>query len=105
MYFQTNIKFLRERKQRSQEVVANELNLKRATLNNYENGYSKANIEMLPFFSKYYKMSIDTLINVDLSRLSESQLSQLEMAQDAYIKGSRLSVSASTVDSNNRENI
>lgn len=105
MFFQTNIRFLRERKELSQESTAGELGVKRSTLNNYENGYAQPKLEMLPFFSKFYRMSIDTLINVDLTRLSESQLRELETGNDSYIKGTRLRVLATTVDSHNRENI
>lgn len=105
MFFQSNIKFLRERKKVSQESIANDLGFKRTTLNNYENGYAQPKLEMLPFFSKYYRVSIDTLINVDLSRLSELQLRELESGNDSYIKGSKLRVLATTVDNNNKENI
>lgn len=105
MFFQSNIKFLRERKKVSQETIAHELGFKRTTLNNYENGYAQPKLEMLPFFSKFYKISIDTLINIDLTRLSELQLRELEAGNDAFIKGSKLRVLATTVDKNNRENI
>ena len=56
-------------------------------------------------FSKYYKVSIDTLVKIDLSKLSEFQLSELERGNDVYVTGSRLRVIATTVDSQNRENI
>lgn len=96
---------MRERKKISQESIAKELGFKRTTLNNYENGYAQPKLEMLPFFSKFYKISIDTLINIDLTRLSELQLRELEAGNDAYVKGSKLRVLATTVDNRNRENI
>jgi phage repressor protein C with HTH and peptisase S24 domain len=40
-----------------------------------------------------------------MSKLSESQLSELERGYDAYIKGSNLRVLTTTVSSDNRENI
>jgi len=105
MFFKSNIKFLRGRNKHSQEVAAGELKVTRSTLNNYENGYAEPKMEMLPFFSKFYKMSIDTLININLSRLSESQLRELEMGHDSYIKGTKLRVIATTIDSKNKENV
>ena len=50
-------------------------------------------------------MSIDTLLKIDITKLSESQLGELERGYDAYIKGSNLRVLTTTVDSGNRENI
>ncbi len=105
MFFQSNIRFLRERKELSQELTAGGLGVKRSTLNNYENGYAQPKLEMLPFFSKFYKVSIDSLINIDLSRLSDTQLREMEEGHDTYIKGTKLRVLATTVDNNNRENI
>jgi phage repressor protein C with HTH and peptisase S24 domain len=50
-------------------------------------------------------MSIDTLLKIDIPKLSESQLGELERGYDAYIKGSNLRVLATTVSSDNVENI
>jgi hypothetical protein len=44
-------------------------------------------------------------VKVDLSRLRESQLSELEKGNDVYITGSTLRILATTIDSGNRENI
>ncbi|MBN2862212.1 MAG: helix-turn-helix domain-containing protein [Bacteroidales bacterium] len=105
MYFASNIKFLRKRRGRTQDDVAVALNLKRSTLSGYENGVAQPGIESLVSFSRYFNMSIDTLLKIDMSKLSESQLSELERGYDAYIKGSNLRVLTTTVSSDNRENI
>lgn len=105
MFFQTNMQFLRKRRKISQEQVATEFGITRSTVNNYEHGYAQPSLDMLPFFSKFYKLSIDTLININLSRLSESQLGELESGHDTYVKGTKLRVLVSTIDSHNRENI
>ena len=105
MYFASNIKFLRKRRGRTQDEVAVALNLKRSTLSGYENGVAQPGIEILVSFSGYFNMSIDTLLKIDLMKLPESQLGELERGYDAYIKGSNLRVLATTVDSGNRENI
>jgi len=105
MYFTSNIKFLRKRRGRTQDDVAAALNLKRSTLSGYENGVAQPGIDILVSFSGYFNMSIDTLLKIDMTTLSESQLGELERGYDAYIKGSNLRVLTTTVNSGNRENI
>ncbi len=106
MYFNSNIKILRQRRNRTQDLVATELGISRSTLNSYENGSIKnPTLEALMGFTKYFKISIDTLVKVDMSKLSGFQLSELEKGNDVYVTGSRLRVLATTVDSQNRENI
>jgi transcriptional regulator with XRE-family HTH domain len=105
MYFASNIKFLRKRKDRTQDEVAAALNLKRSTLSGYENGVAQPSIDILVTFSGYFGISIDTILKIDLARLSGSQLGELERGYDAYIKGSNLRVLTTTVNSSNKENI
>jgi transcriptional regulator with XRE-family HTH domain len=105
MYFTSNIKFLRKRRGRTQDDVAAALNLKRSTLSGYENGVAQPGIDILISFSGYFNMSIDTLLKIDMTRLSESQLGELERGYDAYVKGSNLRVLTTTVSPENRENI
>lgn len=105
MNISSNIKFLRLRMGHTQDEVASSLNMKRSTLSGYENNVAKPNIEALIAFSKYFNISVDTLIKVDLSQLSKFHLSQLERDADVYLTGSKLRVLATTVDSNNEENV
>lgn len=105
MHFSSNIKLLRNRKGRTQDDVSSFLNMKRSTLSGYENEVAEPNFEALLIFSKYFHVSIDTLIKVDLSKLSESILSQIEQGYDAYVSGGKLRVLATTVDAGNNENI
>ncbi len=105
MYFASNIKFLRKRRGRTQDDVASALQMKRSTLSGYENGVAQPGIEALVAFSGYFNISLDTMLKIDLARLSESQLGELERGYDAYIKGSNLRVLTTTVSPDNRENI
>jgi transcriptional regulator with XRE-family HTH domain len=105
MHFSTNIKLLRKRRGRTQDEMANFLNMKRSTLSGYENGVAQPGIEALIAFSDYFNIAIDTLVKIDLSKLSESQLGEIERGYDIYITGSRIRVLATTVDKNNNENI
>jgi transcriptional regulator with XRE-family HTH domain len=105
MHFNTNIKLLRKRRGRTQDDVAFAIGMKRSTLSGYENQVAQPGLDALVEFSKYFNVAIDTLVRVDLSALSESQLSQLERGYDVYVKGSTLRVLAITVDSQNIDNI
>jgi len=104
-YFSSNIKFLRKRLLFKQEDIAQKLNMKRSTLSGYENEVSQPTIAALLTFSKYFSISIDTLLNIDLQKLSELQLRQLERGEDVFIKGGKLRVLATTINSDNSENI
>jgi transcriptional regulator with XRE-family HTH domain len=103
--FSRNIKLLRKRRRKTQDDVSQALNMKRSTLSGYENNVGQPGVESLVAISEYYGVTIDTLVKVDLSALSESQLSQLERGYDVYIKGSNLRVLATTVDNDDNENI
>ena len=73
MYFTSNIRILRKRKGRTQDEAAIALNLKRSTLSGYENGIAQPGIDVLVSFSKYFNISIDTLLKVDLHPLGSVQ--------------------------------
>lgn len=104
-YFGPNVKLLRKRRGRTQEDLAFSLNMKRPTLSGYENGVAQPGLDALVAFSRFFNVSIDTLVKTDLSGLAESQLSQLERGYDVYLTGSKLRVLATTVDNKNEENI
>ncbi|MFY8034138.1 MAG: helix-turn-helix domain-containing protein, partial [Flexibacteraceae bacterium] len=105
MFFADNIKLLRKRKGRTQDEVAVNLNMKRSTLSGYENGIAQPNMDALIAFSNFYKMSVDTLIKQDLSKVSQKQLLEMEMGNDPFITGTNLRVLATTVGADNEENI
>lgn len=105
MYFHSNIKLLRKRKNKTQDDLAAALNMKRSTLSGYENKVAEPGIGVLLQFSKYFNMAVDTLIKTDLSGLSDQQLYQLENGDDIFLKGGNLRILASTVDGSNEENI
>lgn len=105
MYFDSNIKLLRKRRNLTQDEVAEQLKMKRSTLSGYENRVAQPGLDALLLFSDYYHIAVDTLLKVELAKLSEMQLRQLESGEDVFLRGGNLRVLASTVDSENRENI
>ena len=104
-HFSSNIRLLRSRKKRTQNDLASALNLKRTTINGLENSISQPTVPQLQAYSKYFGIAIDTLINIDLNRLSESQFTDLQNGFDVFIRGTQLRVIATTVDSSNNDNI
>jgi len=106
IFFHSNIRFLRERRKMSQETLAEKLSLSRSKLNALENGHTKApQPDDYLSYSEYFKISVDSLLKVDLSRLPELKLRDLEAGNDVYMTGSNIRVLAITVDKNNKENI
>jgi transcriptional regulator with XRE-family HTH domain len=105
MFLSTNLKLLRKRKGLTQDDLAAVFAVKRPTLNNYENQVAMPPIDMLIRLSDYFKISIDSLIRVDLTSLSQFQLRELEGGNDVFIRGGKLRVLASTVGPDNEENI
>jgi transcriptional regulator with XRE-family HTH domain len=105
MFLSANIRLLRKRKNLTQDDLASILNLKRPTLNNYENQISFPPIEMLIRFSDYFNISIDTLVRINLAGLSDSQHKELDNGNDVFMRGTKLRVLTSTVGSDNEENI
>lgn len=105
-YWASNIRFLRNRKKLSQDEMAFILGISRSKLNAHENGQTRnPTVEDLISFSAHYKMSIDSLLKVDLSKLSESKLKDLESGNDVFITGGKLRILATTIDSQNNEHI
>ncbi len=104
-FFGSNIKLLRTRKGRTQNDIAAALEMKRTTVNALENSISQPTVIQLQAFSKYFGIAIDTLVNIDLYKLSESQFTDLQNGFDVFIRGSNLRVIATTVDRNNTDNI
>lgn len=105
MYFSSNLKLLRKHRGRTQDDIAFALGMKRSTYSGYENEISEPGLEALVAFSKYFGIAIDTLVKVDLSTMSELQLTQLERGYDVHLKGGNLRVLATTVNQDNDENI
>lgn len=105
MYFSNNLKLLRTRRRRSQADLADVLQIKRSSLSGYELGTAFPNYETLIRISDFFKISIDKILRIDLSRISELQLSELEKGYDIDLTGRGLRVLATTVNQENEENI
>jgi len=105
LFFHSNIRFLRERRRFSQEDISEVLDLSRNKLQALESGKTKnPSVQDLIKFSEYFKVSVDTLLKVDLSTLGELKLKELQAGNDVYMTGSQIRILAITVDKENLEN-
>lgn len=106
IFFASNIKFLRERRKMSQEALALKLNVTRVKLASLEAGNTKApQPEDYLNFSDFFKVSVDSLLKIDLAKIGELKLRELEAGNDVYIKGGNLRVLAITVDRRDIEHV
>src|SRR5690606_19506810 len=105
-FFADNLKFLRERVKMTQQELAEAFSLTRSKINALESGQTKSpNLEDLLRFADYFKISVDTLLRLQLSTLNELKLQELEAGNDAYLSGSQIRVLATTVNADNEDNI
>lgn len=92
-----NLRFLRQKEGLTQREFSERLGLKQATLGAYEEGRATPPLNCLTDVSRVYKVSLDNLINSDLSTLPEKSW---------RVSGRpRREVLAITVDAHNRENV
>jgi len=89
----------------SQEDLAQQLDLSRNKLQALESGktINPSAIDMVKF-SEYFKVSVDSLLKVDLTKLGEFKLKELQAGNDVYMTGSKIRILAITVDKYNKEN-
>ena len=66
--FSENIKYLRAQKKLSQQELAKQIFLSRVRYSKYEDGRSEAPYEVLIRISKYFKVSIDLLLTIDIRK-------------------------------------
>lgn len=105
MYFGKNIKLLRKRRKLSQDLVAQEIGVTRTSLSGYENDSVQPPLRTLMALSDFFRVPTDSLLRHDLSQVSERTLQELERGLSVDIKGKKLRVLATSVGSDNEDNI
>lgn len=90
----SNLRYLRKKDKLSQGDLADEFNIARTTMGDYERGKTEPNLEMLIKISKKFDVKIHNLILNDLS------FNELEVARNDGLR-----VLAISVDTENKENI
>ncbi|ALM50154.1 XRE family transcriptional regulator [Flavobacterium psychrophilum] len=76
--FSDNIRHLRLKKDVSQEIIAEKLAISRDSLSKYEQGKSQPPHEILIKISRYYHVSIDLLLTVDIRKVDMEGLIKLD---------------------------
>ena len=89
----------------SQEDLSAQLDLSRNKLQALESGktINPSAADMIRF-SEYFKVSVDSLLKVDISKLGEFKVKELLAGNDVYMTGSKIRVLAITVNKDNKEN-
>lgn len=72
-----NLRFLRNELNASQQIVADALHITRGRYSKYEEGASDPPIDILLKISRYYKVSVDLLISIDLRKYKLEELLKL----------------------------
>ena len=73
-----NLRFLRGKRNFSQQKLADVLFITRVRYAKYEDGTSEPPIEILLRFSKYFHVSIDLLVSVDIRKYPLEEIPLLE---------------------------
>lgn len=73
-----NLKYLRKSRKLNQDELGRTLNISRQAYSNYENNKRTPDLDTLMSLSKYYQVTLDQLVNYDLSNqpssISENQI-------------------------------
>jgi transcriptional regulator with XRE-family HTH domain len=90
----SNLKYLRHKKQVSQQQLSDTLGIPRTTLGDYERGKTEPNVEMLIKLSECFDVKIDDLLRKNLSHLDYE-----------ILRNKDFRILAISVDKENRGNI
>lgn len=90
----SNLKYLRKESSHTQQSFADLLSVKRSLIGAYEEGRANPNYETLTAIARQFDVSIDALINTDLSKTGGKD-----------VTGKGLRVLSITVNENDNENI
>lgn len=105
MFLSKNLRYLREKNGKiTQQKLADDLGITRSAISSYEDGRAEPKIENLIQLAKYFKISIDLLINQDLVKVDDTQL-QHKRDVEIYAKGDNLRVLTLPVDNQDHEKI
>lgn len=106
VFFNSNIRFLRQKKKLSQDRLAQLLSFTRSKYTALENGKtSNPTLVDLIAIAEYFRVPLDTLLKEDLSKWREFDLRKLEIGTHEHVNGKNMRVLSITVDSNNKENL
>ena len=94
-----NIKYLRKVRNLTQDQLADKIGVNRAMIGSYEEGRAVPKLPALQILSHYFNVSIDNLVNTDLSAENNST----GEVQNIDSKGKNLRILTTLVDRNDKE--
>ncbi len=94
-----NIKYLRKVRNLTQDQLADKIGVNRAMIGSYEEGRAVPKLPALQILSHYFNVSIDSLVNIDLSTESSSA----GETQNIDSVGKNLRILTTLVDRNDKE--
>jgi len=94
-----NIKYLRKVRNLTQNQLADKIGVNRAMIGSYEEGRAVPKLPALQILSHYFNVSIDSLVNIDLSTESNSAGD----TQNIDSAGKNLRILTTLVDRNDKE--
>ncbi|MBI5541163.1 MAG: LexA family transcriptional regulator [Bacteroidia bacterium] len=97
-YLGLNIRHLRKVRELTQDQLADKLGVNRAMIGSYEEGRAVPKLEALRTISHYFNVTIDNLVNTDLSSEKNNNVSH-----NVDIAGKGLRVLTTLVDRDNEE--
>lgn len=98
-YLGLNIKHLRKVRELTQDQLADKIGVNRAMIGSYEEGRAVPKLEALRTISHYFNVSIDNLVNIDLS----SDKKNKDGSHNVDLTGKGLRILSTLVDRNNEE--
>jgi transcriptional regulator with XRE-family HTH domain len=98
-YLGLNIKYLRKQKKLTQDQLADKIGVNRAMIGSYEENRAVPKLSALRIISHYFGVSIDDLVNTDLSTKKTGE----EGSPEIDTKGNSLRVLSTIVDRDNDE--
>lgn len=100
-----NLKYLRRKKGLTQQQLANELGIRRSSIGAYEERRATPKHDTLKKMSKYFGVSIDTLLKENLSTLSPEELKREQDKYQVDVTGKNLRVLQVSTDMGGKEYI
>ncbi|NVN96246.1 MAG: helix-turn-helix domain-containing protein [Bacteroidetes bacterium] len=98
-YISVNIKYLRKKKQLTQDDLALKIGVKRAMIGSYEESRAVPKLPLLQALAYYFDVPLNDLLDKDLSKITDSKnhISKIDL------EGNNLRVLSTIVDKQNNE--
>lgn len=105
MYVSSNLIFLRNRENKSQNDIADAVQIGRGSYSQYERGRSMPPMDILLRLADLFHLSLDTLVRRNLAAMTSSEWDELFNASVRSAKGVNLRILPISVGIDNKDNV